>query len=1197
MKPSPSLFKKPSLDMARSFNAIPASQSTVNTSFNTISSSQQTQPDTANTSFTSDVDHTEIPYSYTTRTSSTTIGLLDDHDLLNVDARLAKEAVALDRRAEPSSSSSQGRDSSSTWGSSIPEEDLLDVFARVESVLGLSPTGSRRLSPQRQNNQLAASQPTRSPTKNGSFDNARLNQSFPPPPGVSAMLYPDTSLQPRNPANDTSPARTKHSSREQTPVDSPSKVSHHIRKIAMRGLFVDDVKEQALVIPYHILFICQRVAIEWSISLRDLLRQVDVSSAASSPDTLWSALQSHPKGAHIKLRETNQLWSAAKRGLEGFTFKGQINLSDRRRGSIFNLELHPIQADKACRFQRRFGSDRFLYLNTPKPPFNKSGRFNWDESQLILERWNDWLHAEHSFLGRKWRVFHLEPMKRKTKGKKKPVTHDTRIVLFATEGCGIDKCSVRDMVNWFLPLGRNWGESYCKVYARLDLGLSKTIPTLVFKPSQITYVRDILANGETEAAEYNDPTLYWSDVSPDQVMNDGCSIMSVGAAREIWKLYKKATGLEGPLPLPSAFQGRIGGAKGMWMISAESFTKDPDHLAIWIKISDSQLKFKPHEADLSDDTFDPDRLKFEVSNFASAPAPSELHIAFIPILVDRGVPRDVIADYMVERMDADRAELLSRLADPVKMFEYVYRRSASSSDKDVQWQAAMPATLDEKIILLLESGFSPNKLHHLARLVQLFIHQQNRLQESGLRAPLGKATSLYGIADPLGVLKPGEIYVQFSESFVDELTDERYQNLRGHDVVVGRQPACRRSDMQKVQAVSHPDLSHLVDVVVFPSRGQYPLAGKLQGGDYDGDLFWLCWEDRLVTPFTNAPAPVKSPDPAKYGIKQERRKLSDVMGAGGVNNINDFLRASFAFRKQESLLGKVTLFGDKLAYAENGIHSSNLDCIHDVHDLLVDAPKQGYTFTDDDFKRMVQKLQLTPGLPQPAYKEAMDDCMNQKETADMERPRNKQYRIKTDSLLDYLYFEVVRAHNEQTMHAIVAALSSATEPDGDLERPHHEQAEKGDAVVAEELRQLQQDTRALYGEWTRGFHREYTPGEGARLVEGLYARFQALQPHNPRHPGVAGWLTCTSPGGKCEWTWLRASTLYTQLSQPTAARFVFAMAGRELMKLKAEKQPGTRAVVQPIRAALKPRRVRKLASAEGRWEAEWEGEGEDGGDV
>jgi len=38
-----------------------------------------------------------------------------------------------------------------------------------------------------------------------------------------------------------------------------------------------------------------------------------------------------------------------------------------------------------------------------------------------------------------------------------------------------------------------------------------------------------------------------------------------------------------------------------------------------------------------------------------------------------------------------------------------------------------------------------------------------------------------------------------------------------------------------VKVVFHPKLKHLIDVVVFPTRGTFPLAGKLQGGDYDGD--------------------------------------------------------------------------------------------------------------------------------------------------------------------------------------------------------------------------------------------------------------------------------------------------------------------------------------------------------------------------
>ncbi|KZM24659.1 uncharacterized protein EKO05_0007083 [Ascochyta rabiei] len=1187
-KPSPPRFKKPSLNMARSINAPTASQSTANTSFNTVSSSQQTQPDTANTSFTSDADHTEVPYSFMKRTSSTTTGLLDDHDLLSVNAKFAKEAIALESHAEPSNSASQGRDSSSTWGSSIPEEDLLDASARVELMHALSPE-CRRLSPQQPAQRLGRSQPVHSPVKNEYFNHPRgsetsLNQSFPPPPEVSVKLSPAKPILHRqSPASDLSPVRPQQQpSREQTPAKSPSKISCRIQDIRTQGLCVKDIEVQWQDIPYHVLFICQRVSLDWSVSLQDLLRDIDVRSSMSDPETFWFSLHSHPKARHIKSKETDRLWSATRRGMNAFTFKGHINLSNNRFGPVFNLELHPIQPDKSCRFQRHFGSDRFLYLNLPKLDFSNNFRFNKDEELLIKKAWNDWLHTEHSFLGRKWRAFHIGPIKRaKSKGEKKTAMHDMRIVLFATKGYSIEEpCTIGEMLNWFFPFARNQKQSFCKAFARIDLGLSKTTPALGFKPSQVIRVRDILANGESEAVEYNDPTLHWKDVPYGQVMNDGCSLVSVGAAHKIWKYLKDATGVSGPLP--SAFQGRIGGAKGMWMISAESYTKDPEHLDIWIKISDSQLKFESHEADLCDDIFDPHRLTFEVSNYSSSPAHSELHISFIGIMADRGVERDVIADSMIERLNADRAELLDKVTDPVKMYDYVHRNSASSdAGVDMQWQAGLPSLLKEKIKLLLESGFSPIKLQYLAKSVERFIKAQHNSQESSLRAPLGKATYLFGIADPIGVLQPGEIHVRFSTPFVDEMTGETYSSLKCHDILVARQPACRRSDIQKVRAIDHPDLSHLIDVVVFPSRGRYPLAGKLQGGDYDGDNFWLCWEDKLVRPFKNAPAPVESPDPACYGIRQDKRKLSDVMNPQDVSNVDGFLRESFLFRVNKSLLGTATVFLENHAYYKNKIHSYELDRICDMHDLLVDAPKQGYIFTNADFELYIQKtLRLKFPLPLPAYKAAMEKRKNTKEMGDMDKILKEPGEHEKNNVIDYLYFEVLRAHNVATMRKIQDILSTATGADPDLLHPRRRLDDYKDKTIDEELRRTQEEVDKIYQSWRNGLRTGHTTEEYARLVEDCHRRFLAIKPQNTDHPLIRPWVECYRVPGQCLWDTLRAATLYAKLTQPKASTFVFMMAGNELTRLKADCSPQTRAMVANIRANMKPKPIKALANAD-----------------
>ncbi|KAF3039373.1 hypothetical protein E8E12_006968 [Didymella heteroderae] len=1183
----PSLFKKPSLEMARSFNVLPASQSTANNSSNTVSSSQQTQPDTANTSFTSDADHTEARKNSFTRTNSPTIGSLHDRDLLTVGAKLSEEALALEARSEPSNTPSQDRDSSSTWGSSLPEEDLLDASARVESLHATSSFGRRQFSPQRPGQQIGGSQPIHSPEKHGVFAREKcaavgVNQSFQPPPGISAELSPNkVEIKSKSPVNGVTPTRgQRQSPREQTPVESPSKVAHHIRDIPGQGLFVDDPDLSLRVMPYFALFICQRIALERSIPLSELVSSMDFASACADPTVFWTSLLEHPKISHIKFKDSDRLWSATKCNYDGFTFKGQINLRSKPSGPIFQLELHQILPEKSCRFQRKFGADRFLYLSVPDLERKAWTGCTLEDLANIRGRWEDWLHTEHTFLHRKWRVFHIEPMKRaKTRGRNAEMTHRSRIVLFATEGCGITKCTVGKMLNWFLPFARNQGQSFCKAYARFDLGLSRTTPTFTFKPSQLRFVKDKKATGDIEATEFDDPEMVWTQVPGNPVMNDGCSRMSVGAALEIWKLYKKFCRITGPLP--SAFQGRIGGAKGLWMISDESFTKDPEQLVIWIEISESQLKFKPHLKDESDATFDRLQLTFEVSNFSSSPAHSDLHISFIPIMADRGVPRDDIANYMRERLDVARSDLLERVTDPVKLYEYVHKNSSMSREgPDMAWQAALPLAMEDKIKLLLESGFSPCNLQVLAKNVCRFINKLHLRQESKLKTPLGKATYLYGVADPLGILKPGEVHVQFSSSFVDEVTDEKYLSLKGHNLLVARQPAIRNSDIQKVRAVNYPELSHLVDLVVFPSVGPFPLAGKLQGGDYDGDIFWLCWEDKLVQPFRNAPAPVESPDPELYGIRVDKRKLEDLeVKVDDEASVDHFLREVFKFRSAPSLLGIVTTYLERQAYHENRLSSPKLDRLGDIHDLLVDAPKQGYTFTLADWQSYLQdKLGCRLNLRQAIHKDAMDACAAVKDSgADMDKTREKKYRYKRENIIDYLYFEVVRSHDVATMKKIKENLSSANEADPDLLFPRQGIADLQDPTIDEEIRRTQEQISQLYKSWNINTHKdesERTIEDFARVVEHLYARFTAVEPVEKEHPTIKTWLHPWLRPDFRLWDRLRASILYAKLPYANAQTFVFQMAGDELAKIKAEHFQHTRYIVAEIRASMKPKPIK-----------------------
>ncbi|KAF2120209.1 RNA dependent RNA polymerase-domain-containing protein, partial [Lophiotrema nucula] len=1085
-------FKKPSRDMARSYQASSTKTSFATSVDNDLVWSQQgaTQPGTANTSFESAISP---PPRKPVRSSSTTIGSLDDQTLLDVSDALERSLL---KRASDTS-----RESNSTFYGSIDEQGMVDATTISE-----------------------------------------------------AAMSPERLKQPPSNAG--------------SPKESPSKLSHRIRDIPKQGLFVDDIFDGIRNFPYFALFICHRFATERKFVLADLVRHI--GDGWSNYDTFRTLIKSYTKSRKANLNEPRGLWLSQDKDFDGYTFKGRIVFNSGRSGRVFGLELLPVQSDRSCRLQRKFGADRFLYLTLPsfESGLETSG-YNQVELKQIEDQFKEWFVTPHKFLGRTWGAFHYESIKKKKGARKADANADKRVILFAIEGIGIDKpCSVGELLNWHLPLDRNRSQTFCKAFARIDLALSRTIPTFTFKPSQIRRRPDIRADGTPESTSFNDDSLSWDEEYNDRpVMDDGCARMSVGAWFEVCKMYRDQTGTNDPPPC--AFQGRIGGAKGMWVLCAESYSKDKSDCDIWIEITGSQEKFEPHPEDEDDlFPFDPHRLTFEVCRYSSHAVPSELHVSFVQILIDRGVPQEDVADLMRERLNGEREQLLGVIPNPVRAHDWVHKQG-SGSREDTLWQAALPLSLSDRLNFQLESGFNPVRAPYLARCLYRFIQKKQLSMERKLRVPLGKSTNLYGIADSLGVLRPGEIHVQFSVPFVDGMTNETYRSLDSLEVLVARQPALRRSDMQKVRAVVHPSLSHLVDVVVFPTKGVYPLAGKLQGGDYDGDIFWLCWEPALVSPFLNAPAPLQALNHRSYRMGQEQRCLQEVMDTTNLSTTDRFLREVIEFQTKPSLLGLVTNFHEKQTYAEGCIHSTILQSLCDIHDLLVDAPKQGYVYSHGDFWKYVKGTLLLREEPKlPAYKGAMDAAEQAKEMGEGDRMRTKDWPIKADSPLDFLYFQVIRRHNDETLRRISEILSKQLDDDPDLRYPCRRLQERGGANIKNALKEVLIDFDGVFRTWNKGM----VASQYNSTVAQCYERFRAVMPTTPQDPEIILWLEPFLHGDFSLWELIRASALYT--AYPEKHAFVWHMAGRELAYIKAGSQPGSRYLSKAIHANIKPKPVR-----------------------
>jgi hypothetical protein len=112
----------------------------------------------------------------------------------------------------------------------------------------------------------------------------------------------------------------------------------------------------------------------------------------------------------------------------------------------------------------------------------------------------------------------------------------------------------------------------------------------------------------------------------------------------------------------------------------------------------------------------------------------------------------------------------------------------------------------------------------------------NKREEQRCRILIPESRLLFGICDPYakqghqGLLQEGCCFVRITHA-----DDGEARTLEGTEVLVTRNPCLHPGDLQKFRVVDIPEFSHLVDCIVFPTRGKRPSADLMSGGDLDGD--------------------------------------------------------------------------------------------------------------------------------------------------------------------------------------------------------------------------------------------------------------------------------------------------------------------------------------------------------------------------
>ncbi|KAL0069594.1 hypothetical protein AAF712_003252 [Marasmius tenuissimus] len=424
-----------------------------------------------------------------------------------------------------------------------------------------------------------------------------------------------------------------------------------------------------------------------------------------------------------------------------------------------------------------------------------------------------------------------------------------------------------DFLDWANSLQWNQGQKLSKWATRLSLVLSASVPGPLLDRKNIHLVNDIVS-----------PPPDKSD------MTDGCGTANLSfftAIRERFNM-KEA---------PSAIQFRIFGAKGMLLCDPRA--EDSGEPKIWLRNSQIKIRFDP------DKPVDLSHLTVDILRLARVRSPARLSVESMVNLHHNGVPTSVFVEILKRNLadtieplldwggsDSDTPAML-RLWHAVEQSENVITQRRARQDvtnirfkgyneqeKDLigeddldgvggvegrhstAWwpdpHSGCPSSIAETIMGLLSSAFTPrnnavmrNKLY---RLIQSKITRKCTKHNWEI---LESATA-FAVPDPYGVLGPNEIHFKSSRrEFV--LENGSKTDIVTGDVLVWRNPCKLPTDVRKVQAVSHPELAGILDVVVFPIEGPRRLIDFLAGGDYDGDRIVVLWDSQFVTPFVNAP--------------------------------------------------------------------------------------------------------------------------------------------------------------------------------------------------------------------------------------------------------------------------------------------------------------------------------------------------------
>ncbi|CAM9930123.1 unnamed protein product, partial [Choristocarpus tenellus] len=152
----------------------------------------------------------------------------------------------------------------------------------------------------------------------------------------------------------------------------------------------------------------------------------------------------------------------------------------------------------------------------------------------------------------------------------------------------------------------------------------------------------------------------------------------------------------------------------------------------------------------------------------------------------------------------------------------------------------------------------------------------------------------------------------------------------GTSVLVGRNPSLHPGDLRVLERVHVTALHHLKNVVVFPCQGDRPHPSEMSGGDLDGDMYFVIWDERFLPPEGQRHYPPMGYEPPPPPERKE--------GGVSVEDIEDFF-LNYIMNDNLGIIANL-----HLAWADSSeLGACSEECLElaKQHSLAVDFPKSG----------------------------------------------------------------------------------------------------------------------------------------------------------------------------------------------------------------------------------------------------------------